>query len=196
MIRQARVDDVPEIARLINGFADSNLMLHRPVNQIYERLKDYVVVEEEDGEVAGCAALHVLWFDLAEICSVAVNSNHHGRGFGRLLVERLLADARAIRVHRVFMLALPDHAMAATARKLGFREESKQAFPQKVWSDCLNCPKFTACDEIALIIEVGPKLHSPHEWESVMSAYGDIAKLTAALPKSSITREAGTANNT
>ena len=188
MIRHARVDDVPEMARLINEFADSNLMLPRPVNQIYEALRDYVVIEE-DGQVVGCAALHALWFDLAEVRSVAVNSNYHGQGFGRKLVERLLEDARKVRVHRVFMLALPDRAMAATARKLGFREESKQAFPQKVWTDCLNCPKFTACDEIALIREVGPKLPSPHEWESVMNAYGDVSRITQVLPTSNLPTE-------
>jgi len=170
MLRAARISDVAEMAQFINSFAQRNLMLPRPLNRMYENLRDYVVVEE-DGKVVGCGALHILWYDLAEIRSVAVREGFQHRGYGKAILNSLLDDARKLGVHQVFMLVLPDGAMARLARKSGFREVSKDELPHKVWSDCLNCPKFTECDEIALIAEVGPKIESPHQWSSVMNAY-------------------------
>ena len=181
MIRPAQVTDVPEMAQLINQYAARNLMLARPVNQIYEHLRDYCVVEES-GKVAGCAGLQILWYDLAEIRSVAVHKDFHGKGIGRQMVEYQLAQAKALGIHQVFMLVLPDGPMAAIGGKLGFREVSKETFPQKVWNDCLNCPKFTECDEIALITEAAPKTPSPHEWHSVMAAYKDRNKIPLGIP--------------
>lgn len=170
MIRPARIADVAEMTILINAYAQKNLMLPRPLNKMYESLRDFLVVEE-DGRVVGCGALHVLWYDLAEIRSVAVREDNQGRGYGRKLVEALIEEAKKLGVHQVFMLILPDGAMANLGKKLGFREVSKEELPHKVWSDCLNCPKFTQCDEIALVAEVGPKVESPHQWTSVMNAY-------------------------
>jgi len=170
MIRPARIADVAEMTKLINAFAQKNLMLPRPVNKMYEQVRDFYVVEE-DGLVVGCGAVHVLWYDLAEIRSVAVREDYQRRGYGRQLVEALIGDAKQLGVHEVFMLILPDGPMAKLGRKFGFREVSKDELPHKVWSDCLNCPKFTQCDEIALMAEVGPKVKSPHEWTSVMNAY-------------------------
>ena len=167
VLRPARVTDVPQMAQLINKYASRNLMLPRPVNQVYERLKDYCIVEA-DGVVAGCSALQILWYDLAEVRSVAVHEGFRGRGFGRLMVERLLGEAKTLGIHQVIMLVLPDGPMHAIARSLGFREVEKESLPQKVWNDCLNCPKFSECDEIALITEAAPKTESPHDWHSIM----------------------------
>ena len=89
------------------------------------------------------------------------------------MVTTLMEDAKKIGVYQVFMLVLPDGPLSKISRELGFREVSKETFPQKVWNDCLNCPKFTQCDEIALIVEVGPKTESPHEWHSVMAQYAE-----------------------
>ncbi len=169
-IRSANINDVAEISKLVNAYAQRNLMLPRPLNTIYEHLRDFVVAVEDD-IVIGCGALHVLWFDLAEIRSVAVHEDYVGRGCGRKIVEALMQDARDLGIHQTFMLILPDRPMWRLAEQLGFREVSKDSLPHKVWSDCLNCPKFTNCDEVAVICEVAPKVESPHEWQSVMGAY-------------------------
>jgi amino-acid N-acetyltransferase len=170
MLRPARISDVAEMAQFINSFAQRNLMLPRPLNRMYENLRDYTVIEE-DGKVVGCGALHILWYDLAEVRSVAVREGYQGRGYGKIIVDALIEEARELGVYQVFMLVLPDGAMARLALRSNFREVSKDELPHKVWSDCLNCPKFTDCDEIALITEVAPKIESPHQWSSVMSAY-------------------------
>lgn len=169
-VRSARINDVAEISALINMYAQRNLMLPRPLNTIYEHLRDFIVLEE-DGRVVGCAALHVLWFDLAEIRSVAIHPDYTGRGYSRRIVEATMKDARDLGIHQVFMLILPDGPMWKLSQKLGYREVSKETLPHKVWADCLNCPKFTNCDEVAVIVEVAPKVESPHQWQSVIGAY-------------------------
>jgi len=79
MLRDAHVDDVEEMSGLINQFAKKDLMLPRPLSELYEKIRDYYVYIE-DGSVKGCAALHVFWKDLAEIKSVAVDENFRKRG--------------------------------------------------------------------------------------------------------------------
>ncbi|HRS95486.1 MAG TPA: GNAT family N-acetyltransferase, partial [Candidatus Latescibacteria bacterium] len=105
MLRAARISDVAEMAQFINSFAQRNLMLPRPLNRMYENLRDYVVVEE-DGKVVGCGALHILWYDLAEIRSVAVREGFQHRGYGKAILNSLLDEARKLGVHQVFMLVL------------------------------------------------------------------------------------------
>lgn len=169
-VRSARINDVAEISALINAYAQRNLMLPRSLNSIYEHLRDFIVLEE-DGRVAGCAALHVLWYDLAEIRSVAVHSEYTGRGYGRRLIEAMMKEAHDLGIHQVFMLILADGPMWKLSADLGFREVSKETLPHKVWTDCLNCPKFTECDEIAVITEVAPRVEPPHKWQPVLGAY-------------------------
>jgi len=185
MIRPARISDVQDIAQLVNGYAQRNLMLSRPLNRIYESLRDYFVVEEE-GALIGCGALHVLWYDLAEIRSVAIAEEHAGKGHGRKVVEALLEDARRLGIHQVFMLILPGGPMAKLSERLSFHEVSKEVLPHKVWGDCLNCPKFTQCDEIAVIIEAGPKVESSQQWSSVMDAYARRSADRDAVPTSHV----------
>lgn len=152
MIRKARIPDVPELHRLINWFAERDAMLPRALNAIYENIRDFVVLEI-DGRVRGCCALHVLWEDLAEIKSLAVEEDLHGGGYGRKLVEACLDEAREMGIPRVFALTyIPEFF-----EKLGFSRVDKSELPQKIWSDCINCPKFPDCGEEAVQIELGTR---------------------------------------
>ena len=89
-LRKPTVDDAPGIAALINHFSDKGLLLPRPLNDVYERLRDFVVSEHEE-RLIGCAALHVVWGGLAEIRSVAVAEEARNSGVGRSLVENCLS---------------------------------------------------------------------------------------------------------
>ncbi len=151
-IRKAVTADIAEIHRLVNAFADRGLMLPRSLSQLYENVRDFFVAVEE-GHVVGCAALHVSWKDLAELKSLAVAHEAQGRGYGRCLVEACKAEAPAVGVSRIFALTyVPDFF-----EKLGFARVEKALLPRKVWTECVYCPKFADCTEIAVIHTLTPE---------------------------------------
>ncbi len=149
-LRRARAGDVPTIHRLINHFAERDEMLPRSLNELYENLRDYFVVESA-GEVVGCCALHVTWSDLAEIKGLAVREDHQGNGLGGRLVEACMNDARALGLPRVFVLTY----ISRYFEQFGFRQVEKSELPHKVWSECIRCPKFPDCGEVSMVIEIG-----------------------------------------
>ena len=148
MIRKARISDVPEMQRLINFFADRGELLPRSLNQLYEDIRDFIVLEEE-GRILGTCALHVNWGDLAEVKALVVDESLQGRGMGRQLVGTCLQEAVELGISRVFCLTYKPEFF----RKLGFRLVDKSELPQKVWSECINCVKFPDCGEVALIFD-------------------------------------------
>jgi len=149
-LRKPIVDDVPGIAALINDFSGKGLLLPRPLSDVYEHLRDFVVSERE-GVLIGCAALHVVWEHLGEIRSLAVVQEARGSGAGRALVEFCLQEAFELGVGRVFVLTYETRFF----ERFGFHECSKQDLPQKVWKDCVRCPKFPDCDEISMVLDLG-----------------------------------------
>ncbi len=148
-VEKARIDDPPRIVALVNQYADRQLMLPRSLNETYESLRDFYVWREE-GELLGCAALHVSWQGLGELRSLAVRQEATGRGIGRQLVQSCLDEARALGMHRVFALTYVPEFF----KKFGFQLYAKENLPHKVWADCLNCPKFPDCDEVALALDL------------------------------------------
>jgi len=148
-IRRALISDIKEIQKLVNDFARKEQMIPRSVNELYENIRDFVVADDKHGIVGACA-LHVLWEDLAEVRSLAVRKEFQGKGIGRKMVNNCIRDARALGIKRVFVLTYqPDFF-----RKLKFRDTDKASLPQKIWGDCIRCPKFPECDEHALIRDV------------------------------------------
>lgn len=154
-IEKARLSDVEEMHRLINYFADKGEMLPRPLSEIYENLRDYFVIRsgshgDPGSRVVGCAALHVMWSDLAEVKSVAVGEASQRSGIGRRLVDACLAEAREIGLPTVFCLTYKP----AFFEKFGFIEVDKMELPRKVWTECYHCPKFPDCDEVAMVLQL------------------------------------------
>ena len=149
MLRKALIGDVPKIHELINGYAAKGEMLARSRNELYEGIRDFFVLEREKS-IVGCCALHINWEDLAEVRSLAVQQDSRHKGMGSLLVNACLEEARQLGIHRVYALTY----RATFFEKLGFSRISKDILPQKVWVDCLNCPKFPSCDEDAVLAEV------------------------------------------
>lgn len=147
-IRKAIVSDIKTIHKLINEFARKGKMLPRSLNELYENLRDFYVAEE-DGEIKGICALHILWEDLAEIRSLAVKSEHQKKGIGSILIKRSLQEAKKLGVKKVFVLTY----LSDFFKRFGFKEIDKSKLPQKIWGDCIKCPKFPECDESALIVE-------------------------------------------
>ena len=145
-VEKARIQDVPQMHKLINHFADKGDMLPRPLGELYETLRDFFVIR--DGEqVIACAALHVCWADMAEVRSVAVAEGSQKQGLGDILVDACLQEARALGINDVFCFTYRPNFF----KRRGFVDIDKMELPRKVWTDCLHCPKFPNCDEVALI---------------------------------------------
>jgi amino-acid N-acetyltransferase len=148
-IRAAKISDVKRINALISSYAERDRMLFRSMADIYENLQTFIVAEA-DSIVVGCCALEIIWSDLAEIKSLAVDGANKEKGIGKMLVTVALEQAGQLGVLRVFALTLePDFF-----EKLGFKVVEKETLPMKVWSDCAKCPKQQNCDEIAVIKNV------------------------------------------
>ena len=148
-IEKARIQDVPQIHRLINYFADKGEMLARPLSELYENIRDYFVVRQGERVIA-CAAVHVSWSDLAEIKSVAVTEDSQRQGIGAQLIEACLKEAKEIGIATVFCLTYHP----AFFEKISFSQVDKMEMPRKVWTECYRCPKFPDCDEVALICQL------------------------------------------
>jgi amino-acid N-acetyltransferase len=149
MIRKAQIADVKDIQKLLMTFANRGDMLSRSLSELYESLRDFYVVEE-GGVLLGAAALHVVWEDLAEVRSVAVNEDAGRKGIGSRLVQACIAEAREIGLKRIFCLTYKPDFFA----KHGFRLVDKAELPHKVWGDCIKCAKFPDCDENAMILDL------------------------------------------
>ena len=145
-IRSAKISDAEAIYALINFYAERDRMLFRSKADIYENLQSFTVAEL-DNKVVGCCALQIIWSDLAEIKSLAVDEANKDRGGGKMLVAAATEQARQLGLPRVFALTLNP----AFFEKLGFGVVEKDKLPMKVWSDCAKCPKQQNCDEIAVI---------------------------------------------
>lgn len=102
LVRRAKTSDVPEIKRLIDIYA-GRILLEKNLVTLYEAVQEFWVVEYE-GAVVGCGALHVMWTDLGEVRTIAVDPSAKGLGAGHLLVAQLLDVARELELERVFVL--------------------------------------------------------------------------------------------
>ena len=102
VVRRARTSDVPGIKRLVDTYA-GKILLEKNLVTLYESVQEFWVAEL-DGELAGCGALHVLWADLGEVRTVAVDPRVKGRGVGHAVVVKLLDQARELQLQRVFVL--------------------------------------------------------------------------------------------
>ncbi len=127
MVRKAKTPDVPVIQRLVNFYAQKGDLLPRTLQELYERVREFYVFEQE-GQIAGVCSLFIYWADLAEIRSLAVEPEFEGRGIGRAVAEACLAEARDLLITRVFALTYK----TAFFERLGFRVVNKIDLPEKI----------------------------------------------------------------
>jgi len=150
MIRKARQQDVRFIHALLSYYGEKGELLARPLTEIYEFLRDFVVAEDDKGRPVGVCALHLVWEDLCEVRSLAVEDGLMGRGWGTKLVEACISEAVTLGFNQVFALTYRPEFF----RRLGFAEVDKQRLPNKIWADCVKCVKFPDCDEVAMLLEL------------------------------------------
>ncbi|QBJ98867.1 amino-acid N-acetyltransferase [Rhodococcus sp. ABRD24] len=129
LVRRARTSDVPEIKRLIDIYA-GRILLEKNLVTLYEAVQEFWVVEEA-GTVVGCGAMHVLWSDLGEVRTVAVDPRVKGRGAGHLVVAKLVEVARELELERLFVLTFEVSFFA----KHGFAEIEGTPVTAEVYSE-------------------------------------------------------------
>ena len=151
MIRRARPSDAPAIHALIHRYSGRDLLLPRPLTDIYERIRDFWVAVD-GGQVVGCAALRIWWHDLGEIRSLAVAPEAEGQGHGARLVDAVAAEATRFGVTNLFALTRIPEWFARN----GFVAIDRAVLYHKVWGDCASCPKRNACDEVAVVRALVP----------------------------------------
>jgi amino-acid N-acetyltransferase len=154
--REALLPDAEHIYRLISNYSGDGTLLPRTFPEICENVRDFVVLERDrktrrgergGAEIIGCGALHLYGPHLAEIRSITVDPEHQHSGCGRLLVEAVLAQAER---HQVGCICLFTRTPEFFAR-LGFHVAQREDLPDKINKDCVNCPRFHRCDEVAMV---------------------------------------------
>jgi len=133
-IRRARTQDVKAIRRLINANVTSGRLLDKATVTLYEDIQEFLVAERAGGPVVGCGALHVMWEDLAEIRTVAVDPECQGHGVGHQMVAALVATARDVGVRRVFVLTFEVAFFASH----GFEEIMAAPVSAEVYAELLR----------------------------------------------------------
>ncbi len=150
MLRKAKVSDVKVIHRMINLSSNKGEMLPRSLMGLYGNLRDFFVCLGDDGSITGFCAMHIFWENLAEVRSLYVEEEYRRSGIGRNLVEACISEAITLDLLRIFTLTYQTEFFES----VGFIVTDKSGLPEKIWSDCINCPKYPDfCDEVAMIIE-------------------------------------------
>lgn len=162
-IVQARLADIPGLLTLINDYASRGIMLPRNELEMAENIRDFVVARD-GATLVGCGALHFYTPHSGEVRSLAVLPGETSQGVGRRIVEALDREAAAQGLYSVFAFTYVPGFFA----KLGYDEVDRNELPLKAWKDCMRCPKFERCDEVAMLkrlrVEPPPVLHRVGEF--------------------------------
>lgn len=151
LIRKAVMSDTEGIYKLISEYAKEGKLLARTYSSIYENLQSFVVAVLND-EVVGISSLTILDRNLAEVRSLAVSPAYVGKGIGKALVKQIIKETANLEINKLISLTYQIEFFS----KLGFNPVDKNELPQKMWKDCIICPKLHSCDETAMLMNVLP----------------------------------------
>lgn len=152
-VRKASMRDIPGVLSLINSYAADGVMLPRTEFEMSENIRDFSIAQDA-GKLVGCGALHFYTPFSGEVRSLAVLPASKLHGVGRAIVAALEAEARENDLESIFAFTyVPEFFSRA-----GFTEVERGELPLKAWKDCLRCPKFHNCDEIAVVKRLRPSL--------------------------------------
>jgi len=144
-VRPAQVQDVEAIYQLMLPFMKDKILIERNQDDIFEHLQEFIVALEDE-TILGVSALHIYGSNLAEIRSLVVSPKAQRMSIGHKLVKACEDMGKQLGVSRVFALTYVDKFFLAQ----GYNIVAKESLPQKVWTVCIHCPKFSHCDEIAV----------------------------------------------
>ncbi len=156
-VRKATLADVRPMAKLIQRYADTTVMLPRNEFELAEHVRDFMIAVDESGELAGCGALHIYTPTVAEVRSLGVDPDLKTQGIGRRIVDALVLEGEQLGLRSIFAFTY----VPGFFHKLHFDLVDRAELPLKAWKDCLRCPKLQACDEIAVIRRINTHLVLP-----------------------------------
>jgi len=156
-VRKASMQDIPPLLELVNGYAAKGIMLPRTEFELSENMRDFMVAYAGN-QLVGCGALHFYSPVMGEIRSLAVAETHKTHGIGRMIVDSLVYEAKLYGLDAVFAFTY----VPGFFSRVGFNEVERGELPLKAWKDCLRCPKFECCDEIAVMRALRP-LRAPNK---------------------------------
>ncbi len=165
-IRPAVEADIEGILAIVNGYAAQNLMLPRTPDQIRRVLQRFLVAEQAGG-VVGCGSNVALTPRLTELRSLAVAPEMRGTGLGRRLVAALVEWAQADGYDQICALTLSEGFF----NRCGFATVDRWAISPKIWHECIYCPKFDACDEIAVLMNLREAETAPQRPEANLALW-------------------------
>jgi amino-acid N-acetyltransferase len=144
--RKAMLPDAAEIHALIRSYSGDGTLLPRSFADICENIRDFVVAEQK-GTIVGCGALHIYGPHLCEVRSIAVSPASRGRGAGQKIVRALVEEARRHHIDSICLFTrIPDFFA-----HLGFGIGRREDLPDKIFKDCLACPRLHCCDEVPMV---------------------------------------------
>ena len=159
-VRKASMQDIPALLELINGYAAKGIMLQRTEFEMSENMRDFMVAYAGN-QLVGCGALHFYSPTMGEVRSLAVAESHKTHGIGRMLVDSLVYEAKLYGLDAVFAFTY----VPGLFGRVGFNEVERGELPLKAWKDCLRCPKFHCCDEIAVVRVLRPQRFQDRAWQ-------------------------------
>jgi len=162
-VRMAEIDDVDAMHAMLLPHAEKHIVLPRTHDDLYQHLQEFMVAEY-DGELVGLAALHVYQSNLAEVRSLVVSDSYQGMGIGKLLVEACEKVAAGLGLERLFALTYVTNFFL----HLGYTVVPKESLPEKIWTVCVHCAKFTNCDEVAVLKRLSGEAIEPLQHEPIV----------------------------
>jgi amino-acid N-acetyltransferase len=135
-VRAARTSDIPAMLALIEPLVHRRILLGKERVALYEAVQEFRIAEDENGDVVGCGALHVLWEDLGEVRTLAAAEGWRGRGVGHAILNRLEDDARALGLSRLFCLTFETGFFA----QHGFESIGEAVVDPEVYYELLRSP--------------------------------------------------------
>lgn len=145
-IFNATIADVEPMHQLIKEYAKREIVLPRTLLSLYQNLQCMYVVKDKS-KVVGVVGLHVLGKDIGEVRSLVVDPDYQNKGIGRILVNHIIMESTKLGIDRLISLTYEVDFFD----KCGFNIVEKETLPEKVWTDCINCPKVNQCDEVAMV---------------------------------------------
>lgn len=151
IIHGAQVNDIDAIYRLLSIYAEKKLLLQRTREDIQVHLSEFYIAARH-GKIVACYALHDFGNNLYEIRSLAVAPECANLGIGSSLINSAIEKLKQLQSPGCRLFALTYRP--GLFIRLGFRPVTKDLFPEKIWSDCVNCSKQNDCDENAVLMEI------------------------------------------